>query len=90
MYRIISQRSSFLERAITYEVDGKLDVISAPSANASFDDLRRTLDEKFGKVLVPEKDDDTEKEVATVETQSATTEKPSRKKKTTSIVEKSS
>ena len=47
-YKIIAQRSSFLERSITFEVDGKLDTISAPSANATFEDLIAKIEERFG------------------------------------------
>lgn len=47
-YKILSKRNSFLERSITFEVDGKLETISAPSANATFDDLIRLIEDKYG------------------------------------------
>lgn len=47
-YKIIAQRNSFLERSITFEADGKLETISAPSANATFEDLIARIEEQFG------------------------------------------
>lgn len=49
-YKILSRRSSFLERAITFEVDGKLETISAPPQNATFDDLIQQIEERYGKI----------------------------------------
>lgn len=49
MYKIISKRSSYLERSITFSVDGKIDTISAPAANASFDDLILCIEQKYGE-----------------------------------------
>lgn len=48
-YKILSRRSSFLERSITFEVDGKLETISAPPQNATFDDLIQQIEERYGK-----------------------------------------
>ena len=49
MYKIISKRNSWIERSITFEVDGKLETISAPATNASFDDLEKQIAEKYGE-----------------------------------------
>lgn len=49
-YKILSRRSSFLERSITFEVDGKLETISAPPQNATFDDLIQQIEERYGKI----------------------------------------
>ena len=48
-YKILSRRSSFLERSITFEVDGKLETISAPPQNGTFDDLIQQIEERYGK-----------------------------------------
>lgn len=48
MYKIISKRNSWIERSITFEVDGRLETISAPATNASFDDLEKQIAEKYG------------------------------------------
>lgn len=52
-YKILSRRSSFLERSITFEVDGKLETISAPPQNATFDDLIQQIESKYGNGKQP-------------------------------------
>lgn len=54
-YKILSKRSSFVERSITFEVDGKLETISAPPQNATFDDLIQQIEERYGKKDSPKK-----------------------------------
>lgn len=48
MYKIISRRKSFLERSITFSVDGKIETISAPATQATFDDLILRIEQKYG------------------------------------------
>ena len=46
--KILEKRSSFIERSITFEVDGKLETISAPAANATFDELIKRIESTYG------------------------------------------
>ena len=63
MYEIITKTSSFLQRSITFSVDGKIETISAPAATATFDDLLLRIEEKYGgkEKTVTVKPDDGEK-----------------------------
>lgn len=46
--KIISRRSSFAERAITFEVDGRVREVSAPACVATFEDLERMIEQEVG------------------------------------------
>ena len=46
--KILAKRSSFIERSVTFEVDGALKTISAPAANATFDDLISQIERQYG------------------------------------------
>lgn len=63
MYQIITKTSSFLQRSVTFSVDGKIETISAPAATATFDDLLLRIEEKYGdkEKTVTVKPDDGEK-----------------------------
>lgn len=56
-YKILSRRSSFLERSITFEVDGKLETISAPPQNGTFDDLEAQIADEYGGKKTTKKED---------------------------------
>lgn len=65
MYQIITKTSSFLQRSVTFSVDGKIETISAPAATATFDDLLLRIDEKYGdkeKTVTVKPDDEKPKE----------------------------
>lgn len=47
-YKILTKRNSFLERSITFEVNGEIKSVSAPSNNATFDDLLKQIETQFG------------------------------------------
>lgn len=79
MYKILTKASSFLERSITFSVDGKLETVSAPAATATFDDLILRIEQKYGG----DKPKNEEKTV-TIKAETATAQdkpKTSRKKK---------
>lgn len=46
--KIITQRSSYLERSITFEVDGRIETVSAPASTTTFDDLLARIESEFG------------------------------------------
>lgn len=46
--RIISKRSSYLERSITFEVNGRIETVSAPASTTTFDDLIARIETEFG------------------------------------------
>lgn len=78
MYKILTKASSFLERSITFSVDGKLETVSAPAATATFDDLILRIEQKYG-----DKPENEEKTVTIKAETAPVQEKPktSRKKK---------
>lgn len=49
MYKILTKRTSFIERSIVYEVDGEVKTIHAPSACSTFDDLIAILEKQYGE-----------------------------------------
>ena len=61
-YKIISKRSSFIERSVTFEVNGDLKTVSAPSANATFDDLIAQIESKYGDTKKTSFKEDEQKE----------------------------
>lgn len=61
-YKIISKRSSFIERSVTFEVNGDLQTVSAPSANATFDDLIAQIESKYGDTKKTSFKEDEQKE----------------------------
>lgn len=58
MYEIISKRASFLERSITFSVDGNVETISAPASNVTFDDLILSIEQRYGDSSKVEKASD--------------------------------
>lgn len=48
MYKILSKTSSFLERSVTFSVDGELKTFSAPASTTTFDDLILRIEREFG------------------------------------------
>lgn len=62
MVKIIAKRSSYLERSITFEVDGRVETVSAPASTTTFDDLIARIETEFGaaskKVRAKESDND--------------------------------
>lgn len=48
MYKILSKTSSFLERSITFSVDGKVETIAAPASTTTFDELILRIEREFG------------------------------------------
>ncbi len=48
MVKIISKRNSFLERSITFEVNGVMKTVSAPASTTTFDDLIARIETEFG------------------------------------------
>lgn len=79
-YKILSKRSSYLERSITFEVDGRIETVSAPASTTTFDDLIARIETEFGaaskKVGAKEPDKDAV-EPEKKEPEKATTEKSS-------------
>ena len=56
--KILARRSSFLERAITFEVDGEVKEVSAPFNSATFGELEARIEREYGdepKRAAPEK-----------------------------------
>jgi hypothetical protein len=93
-YKILSRRSSFLERSITFEVDGKLETISAPPQNATFDDLIQQIEERYGKIspkkAEPAVGNDSKEEAPAIEEKKEEPAVAEEKKKTTSSKKKRS
>lgn len=93
-YKILSRRSSFLERSITFEVDGKLETISAPPQNATFDDLIQQVEERYGKIspkkAEPAVGNDSKEEAPAIEEKKEEPAVAEEKKKTTSSKKKRS
>ena len=48
MYKILSKTSSYLERSITFSVDGKVETIAAPASTTTFDNLILRIEREFG------------------------------------------
>lgn len=93
-YKILSRRSSFLERSITFEVDGKLETISAPPQNGTFDDLIQQIEERYGKIspkkAEPAVGNDSKEEAPAIEEKKEEPAVAEEKKKTTSSKKKRS
>lgn len=93
-YKILSRRSSFLERSITFKVDGKLETISAPPQNATFDDLIQQIAERYGKIspkkAEPAVGNDSKEEAPAIEEKKEEPAVAEEKKKTTSSKKKRS
>ena len=86
MYKIISRTSSFLERSVTFSVDGKIETISAPAATTTFDDLLLRIEQEYGDgkdKTVTVKADDKPTEDPTP-TKTTTTTAPAKGRKKTS------
>ena len=47
-YKILSKRNSLYERSVTFETDGNIQTISAPSINATFEDLVAKIEAQYG------------------------------------------
>ncbi len=91
-YKILSRRSSFLERSITFEVDGKLETISAPPQNATFDDLIQQVEERYGKISPkkagPAVGNDSKEEPAVAEEKKKTTSSKKKRSSSSSAAKK--
>lgn len=64
MYKIISQKSSFLEHSITFSVDGELKTIAAP-AHVPFSELIATIEKDYGEKSEAPQNESSEKTTKT-------------------------